>query len=256
MNYFARFYKYANEEITDPRTKDWLFVSSPSTILFIILLYLFVVRKLGPKFMKNRKPYNVDGVMIVYNILQIFLSSFIVIEIIRSYFVKTKPNLFCDAVNTSTEEIYLYHAFIVQLYFFAKLLELFDTIFFILRKKWNQISTLHVFHHSGMVFVGWVAIKYVPGGHSMLTLALNSFVHIVMYIYYLLLSVNPNLRTSIWWKKHITQLQLTQFFIILFHHLSAFIVNCGYPKTVSFWVLNHIIFIAALFTDFYVRTYI
>ncbi|GFU15986.1 elongation of very long chain fatty acids protein, partial [Nephila pilipes] len=44
--------------------------------------------------------------------------------------------------------------YVWQLYL-AKNLELLDTIFFVLRKKYNQISFLHVFHHSVVLLVYW-----------------------------------------------------------------------------------------------------
>lgn len=46
-----------------------------------------------------------------------------------------------------------------------KILDLLETIFFVLRKKQNQVSFLHVYHHVGMVMGGWGATKYIPGGH-------------------------------------------------------------------------------------------
>ena len=52
-------------------------------------------------------------------------------------------------------------------YFFSKYIELLDTVFFMLRKKFNQISFLHVYHHSTMLINWWLQIKYVPGGQSM-----------------------------------------------------------------------------------------
>ena len=42
-------------------------------------------------------------------------------------------------------------------YYTNKYVELLDTIFFALRKKWNQISFLHVYHHAVMplyMFIG------------------------------------------------------------------------------------------------------
>jgi elongation of very long chain fatty acids protein 4 len=36
-------------------------------------------------------------------------------------------------------------------YFFSKSIELLDTVWMVLRKKNNQITFLHVFHHSSMV---------------------------------------------------------------------------------------------------------
>jgi hypothetical protein len=35
-----------------------------------------------------------------------------------------------------------------------------------LRKKSNQITFLHVFHHSSMIFVVWIGTRYVAGGNS------------------------------------------------------------------------------------------
>lgn len=37
---------------------------------------------------------------------------------------------------------------------------------------------------------------------------INSFVHVIMYGYYFLTSYRPELKNSMWWKKHITQIQL------------------------------------------------
>jgi len=52
------------------------------------------------------------------------------------------------------------------LYFLLKLLDLVDTIFFVLRKKQNQVTFLHVYHHVGMAIATWVGVKYLPGGHA------------------------------------------------------------------------------------------
>ena len=53
----------------------------------------------------------------------------------------------------------------VHLYFIVKVVDLLDTVFFVLRKKQNQVTFLHVYHHVGMVIAGWIAVKYLPGGH-------------------------------------------------------------------------------------------
>jgi len=49
-------------------------------------------------------------------------------------------------------------------FYISKLLELMDTVIFILRKKTNQISFLHVFHHASMFFLWWIGVKWVAGG--------------------------------------------------------------------------------------------
>lgn len=46
------------------------------------------------------------------------------------------------------------------------------------------------------------------GSHGTLLGIINAFVHVIMYSYYFLTSYRPELRNSLWWKKHITQIQL------------------------------------------------
>jgi len=51
-------------------------------------------------------------------------------------------------------------------FYFSKLLEFIDTIFFVLRKKNGQISFLHVYHHATMFPIWWIGVKWVPGGQG------------------------------------------------------------------------------------------
>ena len=37
-------------------------------------------------------------------------------------------------------------------------------MFFLLRKKNSQVSFLHVYHHTTMVCLWWIGIKWVAGG--------------------------------------------------------------------------------------------
>lgn len=49
-------------------------------------------------------------------------------------------------------------------YYISKGVEFLDTVFFILRKKFTQVSFLHVYHHCTMFILWWIGIKWVPGG--------------------------------------------------------------------------------------------
>lgn len=49
-------------------------------------------------------------------------------------------------------------------YFISKGIEYLDTVFFILRKKFNQVTFLHVYHHCTMFTLWWIGIKWVAGG--------------------------------------------------------------------------------------------
>jgi len=51
----------------------------------------------------------------------------------------------------------------VWLYYMAKIVELLDTVFFVLRKKQSQVSFLHVYHHTLMPFCAFIGVKYFAG---------------------------------------------------------------------------------------------
>uniref|UniRef100_A0A2A4J203 Elongation of very long chain fatty acids protein n=1 Tax=Heliothis virescens TaxID=7102 RepID=A0A2A4J203_HELVI len=140
-------------------------------------------------------------------------------------------------------------------YFLAKISELLDTIFFVLRKKSNQVTFLHVYHHTLMVAVTWTALKYEPTYAVLFLGLLNSTVHVVMYTYYGLSSV-PSLAKYLWWKKYITSMQLIQFALILIHFAIAYVVSeCSPSYTMSTaMVINGTLFLY-LFGNFYVKTY-
>lgn len=77
-----------------------------------------------------------------------------------------------------------------------------------LRKKDNQVSFLHLYHHTVMPMISWGASKYYPGGHGTFIGVINSFVHIVMYFYYMLAAMGPEFQKYLWWKHWITNLQM------------------------------------------------
>lgn len=46
------------------------------------------------------------------------------------------------------------------------------------------------------------------GGHSTFFGFLNTFVHIIMYSYYMLAALGPHMQKYLWWKKYVTTLQM------------------------------------------------
>ena len=51
-------------------------------------------------------------------------------------------------------------------YFFSKSIELLDTVLMVVRKKNNQITFLHVFHHASMLNIWWWVMMFIPAGSS------------------------------------------------------------------------------------------
>lgn len=144
----------------------------------------------------------------------------------------------------------------VWLYYVCKLIEFSDTIFFVLRKKERQLSFLHIFHHSIITLAAWIAVRFYPGGHSTLLGVINSFIHVLMYGYYMLSAFGPHMEKYLWWKKYLTRLQLIQFCIVFVHNAQHFFIDCNFPKSLAALLcLNSGVFIY-LFGSFYVKTYL
>lgn len=77
-----------------------------------------------------------------------------------------------------------------------------------------------------------------------------------MYFYYFLTAFKPELKKSIWWKKHITQVQIAQFaFLAVFFLRNIFAENCEYSKVFAWIIFIQNTFMLVLFSDFYVRVY-
>lgn len=53
---------------------------------------------------------------------------------------------------------------------------------------------------------------HVLGGHSTFFAMLNSFVHIVMYFYYMIAAMGPQYQKYIWWKRYLTTFQMVSIY--------------------------------------------
>lgn len=164
--------------------------------------------------MENRKPMKLDNIIKCYNLLQVAICSYLTVKGFYHSFGQGY-SLTCEPVDYSTTN---YHALQITVsahyYFLIKVVDLFDTVFFVLKKKQTHVSFLHVYHHAGMVALSFMGAKYLAGGHSVFMGIINSFVHVIMYLYYFLTSIDNRYKQSSW-KKYITQLQMVNLSISL-----------------------------------------
>ncbi|KAL1116452.1 hypothetical protein AAG570_004925 [Ranatra chinensis] len=161
----------------------------------------------------------------------------------------------CQPVDYSNSPMALRMASTCWWYYFSKFTEFFDTLFFILRKKNEHVSTLHVIHHGCMPMSVWFGVKFAPGGHSTFFALLNTFVHIVMYFYYMVAALGPSYQKYIWWKKYLTSMQMIQFVLIMSHQFQLLFTECDYPKGFMVWIAFHGLLFLFLFSDFYRTRY-
>ncbi|CAH0728831.1 unnamed protein product, partial [Brenthis ino] len=240
---------------SDQRVKDWFLMSSPFPTLAICLTYVFIVKILGPKLMENRKPFELKQVLIWYNLFQVVFSIWLFYESIKSGWFTTY-SFRCQPVDYSRSPQAMRTVNGCWWYYFSKFTEFFDTIFFVMRKKNDHVSKLHVIHHGIMPMSVWFGVKFTPGGHSTFFGMLNTFVHIIMYSYYLLAALGPKVQKYLWWKKYLTVLQMVQFVLVFFHAFQLLFIDCNYPRAFVWWIGMHAVLFYYLFSDFYKQSYI
>lgn len=142
-------------------------------------------------------------------------------------------------------------------YYILKLIDLTDTIIFVLRKKQNQVSFLHIYHHFAIAFFSYISTRFYPGGHTSMLGIVNCYVHVIMYSYYFLAALNPQI-VSLKWKKVLTLVQITQFACMVVHYSVPlfFYPSCPYSKYWLSLTLVQNVFMLIMFIDFYVRSYV
>ncbi|XP_057668518.1 elongation of very long chain fatty acids protein AAEL008004-like [Diorhabda carinulata] len=242
------------ERVSDPRTTDWPLVQNIFPTISMILGYLYVILFLGPMIMENRKPFKLKEVLIIYNGAQVLYSLFMLYEHLMSgWFLDY--SLKCQPIDYSTNPKALRMANLCWWYYISKLTEFADTLFFVLRKKTSQITFLHVYHHSLTPIETWFLVKFLAGGHGTFSNLINNLVHVFMYFYYMVAAMGPEYQKYVWWKKHLTTLQLIQFGLVFVHSAQLLWTDCGYPRWVGYFLLIHSTIFFILFSNFYYQTY-
>ncbi|XP_066601875.1 very long chain fatty acid elongase 1-like [Prorops nasuta] len=249
-------YQYLMNEISDPRVADWPLMSNPLSILIILFLYLLFVLHIGPNYMKNRLPCSLVNIMICFNIFTATGSGILAFGMLTSGYT-TSLSLGCEPVDFSYNSESLSMARWVWWLMLLRIFELSDTVIFVFRKKQNQLSFLHIYHHCITVILAWIVCKYAPGGMWTFIMILNSVVHVVMYSYYLLTCLGPWMQSKITpWKQYLTRLQLLQFVIMMIHTSQALLPSCEPTrKPLAYLYMFHEIMIFYMFWNFYKKNY-
>lgn len=206
--------------------------------------------------MRDRKPYDLKIAIRLYNLLLVVINTYLFIGTITS-FSYGRDFWGCGvALSVEKRSVMLHWG---HLFFHTRYLEFFDTFFFILRKKQNQVSFLHVFHHGVVPTLMYVGLKFYPVPFNGLLPMTNMFVHIIMYAYYGLATFGPEIQKYLTWKKYLTTMQISQFILVLMHCSQPFLFaaypQCKFPPGLI--AINTCIGLTflTLFLSFYRQTY-
>jgi hypothetical protein len=135
-------------------------MSSELPIPIFIALYILTIIVIAPRFMKNRTAYSLTNILRAYNIFQVVSCASIVVKFYQAGFSFTGA-LSCDSQieRQNYEKLLKIWWFCI----FIRAAEFLETVFFILRKKTNQVSFLHVYHHITSLLVVYIPLKYSGG---------------------------------------------------------------------------------------------
>lgn len=228
---------------SDPFQKVWW--SGP---IFFTFFYLFMVFA-GKKFMENRKEFQIKPYIFTYNLYQCILNLWCMVAMI--YEVCQNPwfkQWWAVAPQPGMAGFKI--SFLVWIHYNNKYVELLDTLFMILRKKNNQISFLHCYHHILLIWAWFLVCKVQAGGDVYFGAAVNSGIHVIMYGYYTLALLNVPCP----WKKSITTMQLCQF-CLCFAHATYSYVYSEIPRILPLFQMFVMTNMLVLFGNFYMKSY-
>ncbi|XP_014249861.1 elongation of very long chain fatty acids protein AAEL008004-like [Cimex lectularius] len=236
----------------DPRTSNWPLMANSRTVLAMSVLYVLIVKFIGPAIMKNRKPFELKQIILIYNVIQIMSCVFLVYKYLHGTNLITIAK--CTPVRIRPNDN------ILECYWWTmnlKIFELVETVFFVMRKKQSQVSVLHVYHHTSTFLLLWMATKYGADQFVSFYIILNCLVHIFMYTYYTGTAIGSlkliKLLTII--KKYITIIQMVQFTIILLHAVQNVMTDCSVPKLFYILLIPNVTIVFYMFIQFYKQSY-
>lgn len=171
----------------------------PSVAAGIAMAYLAFVIFVPILFKVTGFSIKLKPIMRLYNLFMVLLSGYMGT---KSILLARESNdtLFC--VPMAEGEAGVEMAQLVWIFTFSKVIEFLDTVFMIMEGRMRQVSFLHVYHHVSILSY-WFTISWVlPGSDAYFSLAGNSYIHVLMYGYYLLASFGY----SPWWKYYVRPL--------------------------------------------------
>jgi len=163
---------------------------------------------------------------------------------------------------------------VLYVFYLSKIFEFGDTMIMALKKNFHQISFLHLYHHTSIFCVWWAVVYYAPGGESYFSCAMNSFIHVLMYGYYLWATFaswgepkpdkkdpkapkkRATWRDPAFYKQYITSLQMTQFLCMYCQSLyDLYYPVPNYPRLCCWMMFFYMMTMMALFANFFFQTY-
>lgn len=204
------------------------FLGKKEIVMLILLFYVFMSKRLFA-WLRDKFSITKDGkmfrmFMVLHNALLCVFSGYVtmyswplMIECIKTHgfvYFHSSPQFWEASKYWST------------VFFISKYYEFVDS--WVLVLKGIEPSYLQVYHHTGVVIAMWLAIQN-QCNWIMIMVALNSFIHTLMYFYYIFSTLGYKSPLAI----HLTTAQLTQFVIGILFSGYSYICNVSMENKLS-----------------------
>ncbi|XP_018306257.1 elongation of very long chain fatty acids protein AAEL008004 [Mycetomoellerius zeteki] len=247
-------YHYLFVELSVEQTREWPFVSSLLPLMLITFGYMYFILYAGPRFMKDRPPYELRTFILIYDVIQILVNLWFVKKHLSYGWFSEFSVIYAPSNPNSPNAIKLFD--LAWWLIFLKLFDYVETCVFVLRKKQNQVSGLHVYHHVCNVVFLWYYLKYILDERGTFIFLLNCAVHVIMYTYYFIAAWSSEFQQTISpIKPLITKLQIVQFIVIIMVLLQILNPNCESPKGITSIFIGNLFIFLYLFYDFHKKSY-
>lgn len=70
-----------NDDFLDERSAKFFLIENPPIPFAMILMGYVLMIKWGPKFMEDRRPFDLKNVMMIYNFIQVILNTYIGVDV-------------------------------------------------------------------------------------------------------------------------------------------------------------------------------
>lgn len=187
-------------------------------ILFLVSIGYLSMLHCSARLMEARLPIqsSIFEMLVVYNMTQMLFNAFVSSQLLREAWAQGFKRPWGNVFTYTKESHRL--GYFIWLHYHGCQLELLDTLFIVIRKKFQKITFLHVWLRLLNMWGWFFACRYACGGDTYFPASVNAATRAVVYAFYSW-SLLTDLGVPLVQKAHITELQMFQFAICACHAL-------------------------------------
>ncbi|CAE7673757.1 ELOVL7 [Symbiodinium sp. CCMP2456] len=187
-------------------------------VLVVVSLGYLSMLHCSSRLMEARLPIKstIFEILVVYNMMQMLLNTYVFLRLLQEAWLQGFSYPWGNQFVYTKDSHRL--GYFIWFHYHCCQLELLDTVFVVIRKKFQKITFLHVWLRLLNMWGWFFACRYACGGDTYFPAAVNAATRAVVYAFYSL-SLLSQRGVPLVRKAHVTELQMFQFAICACHAL-------------------------------------